>query len=347
MPKISVTLILFTVLLLLSAALWLKRREAPGAAPFSAMVFLAAVQSLMVSLRWDFGLDSFRALQILLAAALPGFAWLCFRSAASGGALVRRANAPHLLPVALAAAALAFLPGAIDVILVATFCVYGASFLRLALSGDAGFDQTAFEGVFNMRRAVSLLAFALLSSALVDVLVILDFLRLGGQHAATLIGIGNMVWLLALGVSAVLGGAAFSAGEEETEPEQVFRQEPEDQRIAEDIHHLLTEQGLAKRPGLTLSRLARRAALPSRAVSVAINRVHGRNVSQYINDIRIEEACRLLRDTDMSVTQAIYESGFQTKSNFNREFLRVTGKTPRDWRKDAQAARPSEPLTRN
>jgi AraC-like DNA-binding protein len=32
-----------------------------------------------------------------------------------------------------------------------------------------------------------------------------------------------------------------------------------------------------------------------------------------------------------NVTNAMLSSGFNTKSNFNREFLRVTGTNPRDW----------------
>ena len=36
------------------------------------------------------------------------------------------------------------------------------------------------------------------------------------------------------------------------------------------------------------------------------------------------------------VTDAMLASGFNTKSNFNREFRRVTGRTPSDWR-DAAA----------
>ena len=83
---------------------------------------------------------------------------------------------------------------------------------------------------------------------------------------------------------------------------------------------------------LHATRLARRAGLPARAVSGAVNRLTGGNVSQYVNGFRIGEACRLLADTEMSVTQAMLQSGFQTKSNFNREFLRVTGLSPVAWR---------------
>ena len=39
----------------------------------------------------------------------------------------------------------------------------------------------------------------------------------------------------------------------------------------------------------------------------------------------------------MSVTAAMFDSGFQTKSNFNREFRRVTSLNPAAWREKEQA----------
>ncbi len=84
---------------------------------------------------------------------------------------------------------------------------------------------------------------------------------------------------------------------------------------------------------LNLARLARRMGVPARAVSEAVNRVHGISVSHYVNNHRITEARRLLSETDMPVTRILFEAGFMTKSNFNREFLRVTGENPSDWRR--------------
>jgi AraC-like DNA-binding protein len=39
-----------------------------------------------------------------------------------------------------------------------------------------------------------------------------------------------------------------------------------------------------------------------------------------------------------SVTEAMFASGFSTKSNFNREFLRVTGASPSKWLAEQGAA---------
>ena len=108
--------------------------------------------------------------------------------------------------------------------------------------------------------------------------------------------------------------------------------------VLERVDRLLKEQKLFRDDNLTLARLARRAGVPARQISGAINRLAGKNVSQYINDFRITEACRLLRETDMPVTAAMLESGFQTKSNFNREFRRVTAQSPATWRAENRSA---------
>lgn len=85
-------------------------------------------------------------------------------------------------------------------------------------------------------------------------------------------------------------------------------------------------------PDLNLDRLARRALIPARQISTAINRATGKNVSQYVNELRIAEACQLLAETEKSVTEVMLDVGFQTKSNFNRELRRVTDMTPVQWR---------------
>ncbi len=83
-------------------------------------------------------------------------------------------------------------------------------------------------------------------------------------------------------------------------------------------------------PDLTLSRLSRKLAVPAKHLSAAINRVKNENVSRYINRLRIDHACQLIGE-GKSVTDAMLSSGFNTKSNFNREFLRVKGESPRKW----------------
>ncbi|MCF1465185.1 helix-turn-helix transcriptional regulator [Agrobacterium vitis] len=58
------------------------------------------------------------------------------------------------------------------------------------------------------------------------------------------------------------------------------------------------------------------------------------NVTMPVNAFRISEACDLLSETKKPVTEIMFEVGFQTKSNFNREFRRSTEMTPLEWRRN-------------
>jgi len=94
----------------------------------------------------------------------------------------------------------------------------------------------------------------------------------------------------------------------------------------------MREQHLYRDPDLTLQRLARRSGIPARQISGALNRIYGRNVSQVVNEYRVSDAKQRLVTTSDQITAIMLEAGFGTKSNFNREFLRVTGMTPSGYR---------------
>ncbi|AXE19043.1 AraC family transcriptional regulator [Runella rosea] len=55
--------------------------------------------------------------------------------------------------------------------------------------------------------------------------------------------------------------------------------------------------------------------------------------SDFVSEIRIGHACKLLVQEKYSVTQICYESGFNTVSNFNRQFKNQTGKSPLQYQK--------------
>jgi AraC-like DNA-binding protein len=59
----------------------------------------------------------------------------------------------------------------------------------------------------------------------------------------------------------------------------------------------------------------------------------GKTYSDYLNELRINEACRLLVQTEKSINQISFECGFETLSYFNRVFLNKKGVTPSLFRK--------------
>lgn len=56
--------------------------------------------------------------------------------------------------------------------------------------------------------------------------------------------------------------------------------------------------------------------------------------NDYINSIRISEACRQLRHSDRSVTEIASLVGFATLRTFNRAFQKQLGMTPSEYRKN-------------
>lgn len=57
-----------------------------------------------------------------------------------------------------------------------------------------------------------------------------------------------------------------------------------------------------------------------------------KSIFDCLNEIRIGYACKLLLNSDFAISQIAYESGFQTLSNFNKQFKKVSGMSPTHYR---------------
>ncbi len=182
----------------------------------------------------------------------------------------------------------------------------------------------------------------LLASALSDIAINVDFALSGGRYSGLVVSTGTTIGLMLFSLAAAFadpGGeeraeSVSPAAEDDVATDDAANASAEDAEIAADADRLMRETGLYRDVDLNLMRLARRLKRPARAVSQAINRVHGVSVSGYVNGLRVGEAQRLLAETDMAITQVAFEAGFMTKSNFNREFLRGTGMSPSAYRRE-------------
>ena len=142
---------------------------------------------------------------------------------------------------------------------------------------------------------------------------------------------GMLLLLSALSLSRALGDVPEQSTDTDVTPSASQDSRPEDAEIIKRLDTLMEEGRLYLDPDLTLTRIARKLGLPAKTLSSSINRVTGENVSRYINGLRIKAACLALQQGE-NITEAMLGSGFNTKSNFNRELLRITGKTPREYR---------------
>lgn len=50
--------------------------------------------------------------------------------------------------------------------------------------------------------------------------------------------------------------------------------------------------------------------------------------TNFLNEVRISNACKLIIQKDLSIQEICWQAGFSNLSNFNRIFRKVTGKTP-------------------
>jgi len=55
--------------------------------------------------------------------------------------------------------------------------------------------------------------------------------------------------------------------------------------------------------------------------------------SEFLNEIRVAHACKLLAENNMSVSEICYETGYNNISHFNRKFKQITGLTASDYAK--------------
>ena len=83
---------------------------------------------------------------------------------------------------------------------------------------------------------------------------------------------------------------------------------------------------------LRLEQLANLVSMTPTAFSRFFKLRTGKTLSEYIVDIRLGQAARLLLDTSDSVSEICWDCGFNTLSNFNRLFRKRKGCSPTEFR---------------
>ncbi len=331
----------FVVALLLSILfirmLRMEEWSAPGRRLFLALIAAYAVQSVFIGLRWGYDMLAIMPLQAVLAAIVAPLSFASFADLTLGTPRPLSRQWPHLLPAIGVALAFAFWRDIVGLSLILLFIGYGVALLWISRSGADALVASRLDGAFLSYRSLVITAVALIGSGLSDVVISLDLYRTGGANAGAIVALGNVIVLLILGAAAsIAGGTQPEQGIDSAPPSPVLPTE-EDGAVASRLDSLMETKQVYRDPELNLNRIARKLGLPARRVSVAVNRIHGMSVSQYVNEFRIRFACDQLAHSDAPVTSVMFEAGFISKSNFNREFLRVTGTSPTEYRRRERA----------
>lgn len=107
-----------------------------------------------------------------------------------------------------------------------------------------------------------------------------------------------------------------------------------DQKMIDTIVQEMEKNKYYLDPNLTLNTFALKLDLPARSVSVHINHGLQKTFIDFVNYYRVEEVKRKIRtgiNKKFTLFTVALESGFNSKSTFNRIFKKFTGKAPSEF----------------
>lgn len=296
-----------------------------GPSPIAALLAICALQSAIIAMAQHYMVPGLRLVQPITATMIPPMAWCAFQWTAVRP--LERADLLQLLTPLTAAAALLTAPAFLNVFLPATFAAYGLAIVMQSRKGPDAQPRAYLSNGDLPARIWQVIGAVLIISALSDVLIIaaigLDMAYLK-PWIISVFSIGNLLLIGIISLSRHLQT-------ETTEPDEQPRATTDaEQEIWQRVQHYMETHHPYLDPDLTLARLSRKLGIPAKTLSIVINSKTGQNVSRYVNDARIAVAQQALLNGE-PVTSAMLSSGFNTKSNFNREFLRITGENPSTW----------------
>lgn len=105
--------------------------------------------------------------------------------------------------------------------------------------------------------------------------------------------------------------------------------------LAEEIHAKLKtamlKEKLYTEPELSLAILADKLGVHPNYLSQVINEKEGQRFFDYVNALRVQEFIRLAalpNSSQYTILSLAYDCGFNSKSSFNKNFKKVTGRSP-------------------
>lgn len=87
------------------------------------------------------------------------------------------------------------------------------------------------------------------------------------------------------------------------------------------------------RQSISIENIAEYAKMNSHSICRYFKQKTGKTLFQCLTEIRIEYACKLLGNCDLTISEIAYDSGFGNQAHFNKQFKAVTGQTPTQYRR--------------
>ncbi|TAH03218.1 MAG: AraC family transcriptional regulator [Sphingobacteriales bacterium] len=85
---------------------------------------------------------------------------------------------------------------------------------------------------------------------------------------------------------------------------------------------------------IRLDKIAEVANISTNSFCRYFKTITKKTFSQYLIEVRVQNACKLLVENKLTISEVCYASGFNNFSNFNRFFKQITGASPLQYKKD-------------
>ena len=346
MQVLSTALALLAALLATMVAGQVALSRQPGRGVAAVLLLLVALQAGTLGLQLLIPGLFPPAWRAIGGSAIPGLLFLLFLRCRVNADPWRPADAGHALPVLVVTALVAF-PAANSALDPALLLIELGYALALLSSDrrDTG---------HRLRQRARLGAALLLAGlALVDAWIAWTLSAGTDLAAAAPLPLGALLLLAAPVVLfvwawrqpewlAVLRGLAAEAIDRpSTSPPRPAIPASADRALYDRFDALLRGQRAYAEFGIDLAQLARRLQVAPRQLSSAVNQVRGQGLRTVLNDCRVDDAARQLRDpalADKPITEVMFDAGFQTKSSFNKEFAARLGVSPSEYRQRQRAS---------
>ncbi|RPE12759.1 AraC family transcriptional regulator [Chitinophaga lutea] len=152
------------------------------------------------------------------------------------------------------------------------------------------------------------------------------------------IGIVNVIYMtgpisfsfmLYITMGFIMYGTSFENETPQDKPERKRIAEGSAQLWTEKLEKAVQENDLYKNPNLKLNDLAQQINISGHQLSQLLNDNLGKSFSTFINEYRINEACKLIESSRHLTFEAIgYDVGYNSKSTFYAAFRKIKGTTP-------------------
>ncbi len=106
----------------------------------------------------------------------------------------------------------------------------------------------------------------------------------------------------------------------------------EEVNIAIDVENLLHVQKVYQEPNYNRASMAKELDISEAQLSKIVNTYFSKNVPLLLNELRVEEAKALLKQTKEDISLIAEEAGFNSIATFNRVFKDLTGVSPNMFR---------------